>query len=79
MGGGGVNKKAAKLQALRFIWGFATYYSEGYGKNVLGDNLQGDVDDGKYTEKEAFKIQKEAYIESNKILNRITKLKTQQP
>lgn len=74
-----MDKKTAKLTALRFIWGMASYYCEGYEKGELGDNLQGDVDDEVITREEAFKIQKEAYIESNRIFKRILKLKKSIP
>lgn len=68
--------KEIKLKVLKRLWCWATTECEGYETGELSDVLEQDVLDGRYTEKEAKKIQKEMFKESERMWKRLKKLKT---
>lgn len=70
-----MTKKEAKVKALTTLWGWATNHCEGIEKGELSDVLSGDVHSGRFTESEAKKIQKAYFDESERIINRLRKLK----
>lgn len=67
--------KEAKIRALVTMWGWATNHCEGIEKGELSDVLSEDVYAERYTESEAKKIQKQFYLESQRIKRRIAILR----
>jgi len=60
-----MTKQEAKVKALQFIWGWASYLHEGIEKGNLGDHLEEEVFDGNMTRKEAILVQKMALHEAD--------------
>lgn len=70
-----MTKKEAKIKALVTIWGWATNHCEGIEKGELSDALQQDVENGRYSETDAKKIQREFFLESEIIHTRLRKIR----
>jgi len=66
--------KEAKLIALGKIWGWTSYLCE-HEEGELSETLSEDVEAGEFTEKDAFKVQKQIEIASNKLISRMRKLR----
>ena len=60
-----MTKQEAKIRALSFIWGWASYLHELADIGELGDHLEEDVLVGNLTREEAFLVQKMAIHEAD--------------
>lgn len=68
-----MTKKEIKIKALWKIWHWVFHLYEGYPEK-LSDTLNDEIDLEMLTEKEAKLIQKEIYLEGERIVERIKKL-----
>ncbi|KKL25355.1 hypothetical protein LCGC14_2406120 [marine sediment metagenome] len=52
-----MDEKDLRVQALVFIWGWASYLHEGIESGKLSEHFETEVDDGRMSEEDAVKCQ----------------------